>query len=290
MKKIRLSPATHKVNRSFGGTFGLFLFIAVIACFMALPMVLIISNSFKPLDELWAFPPKLFPVQPTLRNYSDMMDVMADSLVPFTRYLSNTVFITAVGTAGHIILSSMCAFVFAKKRFPGRKLMFETVVLTLMFNATVTAIPNYLVMAKLNWINTLFSIAVPALASPLGLYLMKQFMEQSIPDALIEAARVDGASQFRIFWRIVMPNVKPAWLTLMLLSVQSLWNVSGTTYIFSDEKKTLAYALHQITTAGIARAGVSAAVSVVLMSVPIGIFLFSQSKIIETMAASGMKD
>ena len=163
------------------------------------------------------------------------------------------------------------------------------IVMALMFNGTVTAIPNYITMAKLKWIDTYLPMIVPAFASSLGLYLMKQFMEQ-IPDALLEAARIDGASQWHIFWRIVMPNVKSAWLTLMLLSVQSLWNTGSTSFVFSEELKTLAYALSQILAGGIARQGIGNAVSVLMMAVPIGIFLFTQSNIIETMSTSGMKD
>lgn len=268
----------------------LFLFLSVFALFMALPMMLIISNSFKPLDELWIFPPRLLPMNPTLENYSDMMHILSDSLVPFLRYLSNTVLITAVGTAGHIILSSMCAYALAKKQFPGRDMIFRFIVVSLMFNATVTAIPNYIIMAKLHWIDSTIALFVPAMAAPLGLYLMKQFMEQSVPDAVIEAARIDGASQWKTFWGIVMPSVKPAWLTLLLLSVQSLWNTGGGSFIFSEEKKTLSYALHQMAAGGLARAGVSAAVSVMMMCVPVGVFIFSQSNIIETMTSSGMKD
>ena len=163
------------------------------------------------------------------------------------------------------------------------------IVLALMFNATVTAIPNYITMAKLHWIDTYLSLILPALASPMGLYLMKQFMEQ-IPDSLLEAARIDGASGWKTFWRIVMPNVKSAWLTLMLLSVQSLWNMGASSFIFREELKTLAYAIGQIMAGGIARAGVGAAVAVVMMVVPIGIFIFTQSNVIETMSSSGLKD
>lgn len=219
-----------------------------------------------------------------------MLTVMSNSLVPFSRYLFNTVFITVAGTAGNILLASMCAFPLAKKSFPGRNLIFKTIVLTLMFNTTVTAIPNYITMAKLGWIDSLASIVVPAFATPLGLYLIKQFMEQAVPDALLEAARIDGAGQVRIFFRIVMPIVKPAWMTLILLSVQSLWNTGASNYIFSEENKTLSYALGQIAAGGLSRAGVSAAVSVVMMAVPVSVFLFSQSNILQTMASSGMKD
>ena len=220
MKRIKI--CRRRVNRSLGGTILLFLVMLVFALFTATPLILSISNSFKPLDELWLFPPKLIPINPTGKNYSDMMTIMSNSWVPFLRYLFNTVFITVAGTFGHVILASMCAFPLAKKKFPGRDVIFNIIVLALMFNATVTAIPNYIIMANLKWINTYLALIVPSFATPLGLYLMKQFMEQ-IPDSLLEAARIDGAGQWRIFWRIAMPNVKAAWLTLTLLQVQKLW-------------------------------------------------------------------
>ncbi|MBR5451823.1 MAG: carbohydrate ABC transporter permease [Clostridia bacterium] len=289
-KRVKRVKETKRVSRSTGGTFLLFFILIFFAVLMALPMVLAISNSLKPLSELWEFPPKLFPRSPTLKNFADMFNIMSDSLIPFARYIFNTLFITGVGTAGNIILSSMCAFPLAKKKFPGKDAIFSIIVTSLMFNGTVTAIPNYIVMSTLGWIDTYWSIIVPAFASTLGLYLMKQFMEQSVPSTLLEAARIDGASQWLIFWKIVMPCVKPAWLTQLLLSVQALWNLGSSTFIFSDEKKTLAYALGQIVSGGVARAGVGAAVSVFMMVVPISIFAFSQSNIVDTMSTSGMKD
>ena len=290
MAKAKRVRETKRVSRSAGGTFLLFFILIFFAVLMALPMVLAISNSLKPLSELWEFPPKLFPRSPTLKNFADMFNIMSDSLIPFARYIFNTLFITGVGTAGNIILSSMCAFPLAKKKFPGKNAIFSIIVTSLMFNGTVTAIPNYIIMSSLGWIDTYWSIIIPAFASTLGLYLMKQFMEQSVPSTLLEAARIDGASQWLIFWKIVMPCVKPAWLTQLLLSVQALWNLGSSTFIFSDEKKTLAYALGQIVSGGVARAGVGAAVSVFMMVVPISIFAFSQSNIVDTMSTSGMKD
>ncbi len=287
MKRIKI--CRRRVNRSLGGTILLFLVMLVFALFTATPLILSISNSFKPLDELWLFPPKLIPINPTGKNYSDMMTIMSNSWVPFLRYLFNTVFITVAGTFGHVILASMCAFPLAKKKFPGRDVIFNIIVLALMFNATVTAIPNYIIMAELKWINTYLALIVPSFATPLGLYLMKQFMEQ-IPDSLLEAARIDGAGQWRIFWRIAMPNVKAAWLTLTLLQVQNLWNMGASNFIFNEELKTLSYALGQILAGGIARAGVGAAVTVIMMLVPITIFITTQSSIIETMSTSGMKE
>lgn len=261
----------------------------ILSVFMAIPFVLIIGNSFKPLDELWRFPPTLIPRSFTLQNYADILNILSSSWVPFLRYFANTVMITAAGTFGHLIFASMCAYPLAKRRFPGSRLLFGLIVATLMFNANVTAIPNYLTMSKLGLINTSWSLILPAVSSSLGLYLMKQFMEQ-IPDSLLEAARIDGAGQWDTFWKIVMPNVRPAWLTLILLSVQNLWNVGTTNFIFDEQKKTLAYALSQITASGLARAGVSAAVSVLMLLVPVTIFIITQSNIIETMSTSGMKE
>ena len=279
----------HRVNRSRAGTVALFLVLLVFALFMAWPMVIIIGNAFKPLDELWVFPPKLFPSSPTLRNFRDMFVVLSDSWVPFLRYIFNSFLITVLGTEGHIILSSMCAYPLAKKQFRGRNLIFRIIVLSLMFNPVVTRIPNYIIMAKIGWIDTYLSLIVPAWGASLGLYLMKQFMEQ-LPDSLLEAARIDGASQWHIFWRIVMPNVKPAWLTLILLSVQGLWRIGSNSFIYKEELKTFPYALSQIMASGISRAGVGAAVTFLMMLVPISVFIFSQSNIIDTMASSGMKD
>ena len=289
MKSLRALNRSGKVNRSRLGTAALFIVLFCFACVMAFPMALIIANAFKPQDELWVFPPRLIPNNPTTENFRNMFTVMSNSQVPFLRYIFNTVLITATGTVGHIILSSMCAFPLAKKKFPGRNVIFKIVVLALMFNATVTAIPNFLTMTWLHWINTYLSLIVPAFGAPIGLYLMKQFIEQ-LPDSLLEAARIDGASQWQTFWKIVMPNVKAAWLTLFLLSFQSLWGIGATSCIYKEEMKTLPYALGQILSGGISRAGVGAAVSVFMLIVPVMIFIFSQSNIIETMASSGMKE
>ena len=261
----------------------------LVALLMAFPLVFAISSSLKPLDELFRFPPTIFPRHPTFDNFSDMIVTMGQSWVPFSRYLTNTVFVTFVGTFGHLIIASMAAFVLAKYDFPGGKLFFNVVVTALMFSGYVTGIPNYVIMSNLGMIDTYWALLLPAFAAPIGLFMMKQFME-GLPTAIIEAAHIDGASEFRVFWSIVMPNVKPAWLTVIIFSVQSLWNNSASTVIYSEEKKTLVYALQQIQAGGIARTGQAAAVTVIVMLVPIIIFIFSQSQILETMASSGIKD
>ena len=278
-----------KPNRSRVGDFILYLFLLLVGLIMVFPLIFAVSSALKPLDELFMIPPKILAQNPTFDNFSDLFVTMGKSWVPFTRYLFNTVFITVIGTAGHLLIASMAGFVLAKYEFPGGKTFFKLVTVALMFSGYVTAIPNYLILNKLGWIDSHFSIIIPAFAAPIGLFLMKQFME-GIPMALIEAAKIDGSSEWRIFTRVIIPNVKPAWMTLIIFSVQSLWNNRAATYIYSEEKKTLVYALQQIQNGGIARTGQAAAVTVVVMLVPIVIFIFAESQILETMASSGLKD
>ena len=278
-----------RANRSIGGDICNILILALFGAFMALPLVFAIGNAFKPLDEFFIFPPRFFVINPTLDNFTDLFILMAQSWVPFSRYIFNTVFITSVGTVGHVIIASMAAFVLEKHKFPGRELLFNMVILALMFSAAVTAIPNFLTMSTLGWIDTHLALIIPAFAAPIGLFLMKQFMV-TIPDSLLESARIDGASEFKIFWNIAMPAVKPGWLTLVIFSFQGLWGATGGTFIFSEELKTLPFALNQILLGGIARAGVGAAVMLMMMLVPITMFIATQSNIIQTMATSGIKE
>ena len=286
MKKI---VKRRKPNRSVVGDVVIYFLLFLIALAMVFPLVFAVSSALKPLDELFLFPPKVFAQNPTMDNFQDLFVTMGKSWVTFSRYIFNTVFITVVGTAGHLIIASMGAFVLAKYEFPGSKLFFSIVVTALMFNGYVTAIPNYLIISKLGWIDTYWAIIVPAFAAPMGLFLMKQFME-GLPMSLVEAAMIGGGSRWKIFIQIIMPNVKPAWLTLIIFSVQNLWNNKAATFIYSEEKKTLVYALQQIQSGGIARTGQAAAVTVVVMVVPILIFVLSESQILETMASSGLKD
>ena len=283
------SKVGERGTRSLGGDILNFIILALFGAFMVLPLIYTICQAFKPLEELYKFPPDIIVQHPTLDNFKDLSIVMSESLVPFSRYLFNTVFITVVGIAGHLIVASMAAYVLEKRRFPGRVIFFKLVVTTLLFTASVTAIPNFIVMTRLHWVDTYWAVIIPAFGASLGLYLMKQFME-GIPDSLLEAAKIDGAGEWRIFWKIVMPNVKPAWMTLIIFSVQSLWGTTGGNYIFSEQKKTLTYAMNQITAGGVSRAGVGAAVGLVMLIVPVAVFIVTQSNIIQTMATSGMKD
>ncbi len=278
-----------KLNRTRGGNAVIFIMLVLLGTFMALPMVYAVVQSVKPLEELYIFPPRFYARRPTLDNFRDLITVSASLSVPFERYVLNSVFVSLVITVGHVIIASMAAYPLAKHKFPGHRILFNVIVTTLMFSAPVMSIPTYIVVARLHLINNYLSIILPAFASTLGLYLMKQFMTQ-IPESMLEAARIDGAREMRIFFRIVMPQVKPAWLTLIIFAFQSAWNQTGGSFIYNEELKLLPTILGQISAGGIARAGVSSAASVLLMIPPIATFLITQSNVIETMSYSGIKE
>ncbi len=290
MRKMR--TRNHKVvlNRSAGGDVGITIMLTIMGVFMFLPMYYTIIQAFKPLNELFYFPPKFYIISPTMDNFKDLFVLMGDSWVPFSRYIFNTVLISVGGTFGNLVLSSICAYALAKIDFPGAKACFWLIQKSLMFTATVTGIVNFLTMSMLGWIDTYLAVIVPAWCSTLGLYLMKQFMESNVSTAVLESARLDGASELRTFWSIAMPMVKPGWLTLIVYSFQGLWQQGASTYIYSEQLKTLNYAIGQILAAGIVRTGASCASGVIMMIVPILVFVVSQSNIIETMGSSGMKD
>lgn len=287
-RKIRATK-TRKVNRSLGGNIAMFTILSLIGVFMAFPLVFIFNNAFKPLDEFFKIPPNVFVRNPTLENFETLSILMSNSWVPFGRYLFNTLLITSVGVVGHVVIASAAAYPLAKRKFPGDKLLFSMVVLSLMFSYNVTAVPNYIIISKLGINNTYLAVLLPAFAFGMGLFVMKQFMEQ-IPDSILESARLDGASEYKIFWSIVMPNVKPAWLTLGLLQFQFLWNTNGSGFLRNEELKPLNYALNQIVQGGVARAGAAGAVGLITVGVPVILFLLVQRNVIQTMATSGMKD
>ena len=296
---VRMKPKRHllrklfhrqkQLNRSAAGNTILFVLMAICAVFMALPLVMIVNNALKPLDEILRYPPQIFVRNPNLDNFSDLFVLMKSSWVPFSRYILNTLIITGIGTVGHVLLASAAAYALAKLDFIGNNVLFQRVVLSLMFSAAVTAIPNYMIVSWLGINDAYAAVILPAFASSLGLYLMKQFIEQ-IPDSLIESCRLDGASEFQIYWKLIMPNVKPAWLTLAIFQFQALWGNTGSTFLRSEQLKPLQYALNQIVQGGVSRAGAGAAVQFIVAAVPILFFIISQSNIIETMTTSGMKD
>ncbi len=290
MAKLRTRKHKVVLSRSAGGDAGITFLLVILGVFMFLPMLYAIMQALKPLDELWMYPPRFYVMKPTLNNFRDLFILMNTSWVPFSRYIFNTVLISVMGTFGHLFLASLCAYAIAKIRFPGAKVMFKTVETSLMFHATVTAVCSFMIMSAFKMIDSIWAIVVPAWCSTLGLYLMKQFMDTNVPDTVLESARLDGAGELRTFWIIAMPMVKPAWLTLIIYCFQGLWNAGASIYIYSEQWKSLNYAITQITAGGIKRAGASAASLVLMMAVPIIVFVVSQSNIIETMGSSGMKD
>ena len=290
MAKLRTRKHKVVLSRSAGGDFGITLMLTLLGIFMFLPMVYVVSQSLKPLDELWMYPPRFIVQNPTLKNFSDLFILMNDSWVPFSRYIFNTVFTSVAGTFGHLFIASLCAYALAKIKFPGGKFVFSTIRTSLMFHSTVTAITSFMLMSAFKMVDTYWAIIVPAWGYTLGLYLMKQFMDTNVPDTVLESARLDGASELRTYWTIAMPMVKPAWLTLIIYSFQGLWNSGSSIYIYSEQLKSFNYAIGQIMAGGIKRAGASAASTVLMMMVPILVFVITQSNIIETMGSSGMKD
>ncbi len=292
MATQKLRTRGHRVvlNRSAGGDTGITIMLTALGLFMFVPMYYVVIQSLKPLDELFMFPPRFYVIKPTLENFGDLFTLMGDSWVPFSRYIFNTVFITICGTLGNLIFASMAAYSLAKLRFPGRNAIFQLIVTSLMFHSTVNAVTHFIILSSFGWIDTYLSVIIPSMATTMGLYLMKQFMESSVPDTVLESARLDGASEFRTYLTIAMPMVKPAWLTLMIECFKSLWNSGSSIYIHSEELKTFNYAIQQIISGGIARSGAGAASTVVMMAVPITVFVLNQSQIIETMGSSGMKD
>lgn len=290
MKKLRTRGHRVVLNRSAGGDFAINLFLLILGIIMFLPLYYVLIQSLKPLDELFYYPPKFYVVNPTLSNFTDLFQLMSESWVPFSRYIFNTVFITAAGVFGNLVLSSLCAYALSKIPFPGRKFFFELIVKSLMISSAVGGTIQFVIIAKMGLMDNLLAIILPSWSSTLGLYLMKQFVDANISNEVLESARLDGASEFRTFWSIAMPMVKPAWITLIINSFQGLWNTGASTFIHSEELKTLNYAMSQVLSAGIARSGATSASSVIMLLVPIIVFVVGQSNIVETMASSGMKD
>ena len=265
-------------------------FLLLAGLFMVLPLIYSIVTSFKPLDELLAFPPKFFVTRPTMQNYTVLPSLLDNLQVPFSRYLFNSLFISVVITVGHIIVAGMAAFTLSNCKHKMISAVFWGVQIALLFNGYTLGIPQYLIFSKMGIIDTYWVYILPALQSTTGVFLMKQYMDVSVPKALMEAALLDGAGYYRIFWRLVMPLVKPAWLTLALFAFRDAWALQPGGTIFDESLKTLPVAMNQIAQSGIARSGSVMAATVLLMIPPILVYLVSQSNVMETMSSAGMKD
>lgn len=277
------------VSRSKGGTAMIIIFLLGVAVMMGIPLVYMVIQSLKPLDELFVFPPRFFVRRPTLSNYTQLQTITSGLWVPFSRYLFNSLAVTGITTAMQVIFASMAAYPLAKHNFKGKQFFFGIVVLSLLFSYEVTFVPQYILLSSLGMINSYSALILPAAAFPLGLYLMRQNLLQ-YPDSILESARIDGATEAAIFWKIIFPANRPVWMTMLMFSFSGLWNRADTAFIYSEAKKSLPTMLAQVSSGGIARMGVSAAVAVLLIIPPIAIFLLTQSQVIETMSNSGMKE
>ena len=263
----------------------------LMALFMLLPIVFIIVHAFKPISELLEYPPKFYVINPTLDNFKNLFNQTTQSSIPFSRYLFNSISVTLVGVAATMFITSLTAFALSKLRFKGKKILFKVNEVAMMFVGSALVIPRYLVISSLGITNTFFAHIIPLLAMPVGLFLVKQFIDQ-IPDELIEAARLDGATDFQVFWRVIMPLIKPALSTVAILSFQGFWNNMETSSIFvSDEgHRTLAFFLSTLTTnASVSGQGMAAAASLIIFLPNLVFFIIVQSKVMDTMAHSGIK-
>lgn len=292
MKKVntmKLKGTSRQAGRKKGRSIPSIILLLIMGLFMLLPIYLTVVMSVKPVEELFVFPPQMYTLRPTLDNYKDMFDVLKSNRVPFSRYVFNSVAVTVTVTVLQCGFSAMAAFVLAKCKFPGGKIINSIIVTSLLYQSNVIYIMQYIVMSEMGIIDTPLALILPAIASPMGLFLMRQSISQ-IPDSMIEAAKVDGAGLFRICWQIVMPNQKPALMTIIIFAFQGAWNIQGGSVVFQEQYKTLPTVVSQAASSGIARAGVAMAAAVFMLVPPVIVFILAQRQVIETMAHSGIKE
>lgn len=291
--KIKLSkkakPTYKRYTRSKFVSIIIYTLLILAGLFTILPLIYSVSTSFKPLEELLKFPPAFIVRRPTFQNYLQLPSIISSLSVPLGRYVFNSAFVSIGATVGHVLIAAMAAFVMSKGRFKGLAVVFLIVQFSLLYNSYTLAIPQYIIMSKLHIVDTYWVYILPYLPSSLGVFLIKQYMDSSIPDALLEAAYIDGANEWRMFWRIVMPNSKPAWMTLVMFAFRDLWSLQPQGTIFTEKLKLLPNVMSTITQGGIARSGSAMAAMVILMIPPIIVYLVSQSSIVETMTTSGIK-
>lgn len=278
-----------RYTRSRFGNFVIFTFLTVVGLVSVLPMVYCVCTAFKPLEELLIFPPRFFVSRPTWENFTALPTLLGNLHVPLSRYIFNSLFITGVSTALQILAASLAAFVFSKTNVKGRVALFYIVQFSLLYNGYTLAIPQFLIFNWTHIVDTYWVYILPAIPSSMGVFLMKQYMDSSIPGTLIEAAKIDGASLFRIYGSLIMPISRPAWMTLLLFSFQSMWSAVPSGTVYSESLKTLPYVMSSISSGGTARAGSAMAVTVMLMIPPILVYFISQSNVMETMSTAGMK-
>ncbi len=288
--KVSKEKQYKRYTRSKAGNFFYVLFLVAFGAFSVLPLIYCIVTSFKPLDELLVFPPKFFVTRPTVSNYLALPGLLSNLRVPLSRYIFNSLFVSVFSTFLYVIVAALAAFALCKSKIRGRKVFFLIIQFALLFNVYTLSIPRYLIYSYLNMVDTYWVMILPYVASTMGVFLMKQYMEGAIPDALLEAARVDGAGPYRIFFQIALPIVKPCWLTLTLFGFRDIWAAVPDGTVFNESLKTLPTVMTQITSGGIARSGSAMAVTVIMMVPPIIVYMISQGNVIESMSSAGIKE
>lgn len=269
----------------------LYLLMTALAAVMTLPLIYAVGTAFKPLDELLRFPPIFFVRRPTMDNFGDLFLALGSSEVPFLRYLFNSLLVTAAATAGTIVVSTMGGYAMSKLTIPGSSVLFTLVIIAMTFPSSVTTIPVYMLIRYLGLYNSYAALILPRIATAYGMFLMKQFCDQ-LPKPLLEAARVDGAHELRIYTGIALPFLRPAWGTLLVFTFTSCWNDASSSlmYTSSQSLRLLPVMLSSISeSTSLARAGAAAAASFLVMLPSIVIFILQQRKVMETMAHSGIK-
>lgn len=279
-----------KYTRSRAGSIFYFSILILAGVVTVLPLIYCVVTSLKPLDELLIFPPRFFVERPTLGNFLAIPSILGSLQIPISRYTFNTLFIAIISTAGSIFVCSMAAFTFSKSLLKSKTFLFKSVQFMLLYSASTLAVPQYLIFSYMGLVDTYWVYILPALPSSVNCFLMKQYLDSSVPNALLEAARIDGASVWRIYRSIIMPILKPAYMTVLLSTFQAMWGTVPGGTIFKEELKTLPYAMRSVANAGIARTGSAMAITVILMLPPILVFVFTQSNVMETMSSAGIKE
>lgn len=273
-----------------------YIILVPLSALMLLPIIYIFSSAFKPPDELFAFPPRFFVVNPTFKNFTDLFSLASNSGIPVSRYLFNSVLITLVTVLASILVSSAAAYSLSKKKFKLKKMLFAVNNVALMFVPIAVTIPRFLVIQRLQLLDTFWVHILPVLAMPVGLFLLKQFID-GIPDEVIEAAQIDGATDFWIYLRIILPMIQPALATIAILTFQAAWNnaESSTLYINNESLRTLAFYLSTLTkatttgAAAVAGQGMAAAAALIMFLPNLIIFILLQGQVMSTMSHSGLK-
>ena len=262
-----------------------------LSIFMIIPVIFLIGQAFKPLGELFRFPPTIFVQNPTMDNFKNLLNLAGSTGIPMSRYFLNSMIVTVFTVILNLIITIMAAYVFSKKKFKIKGALWEVNQMALMFVATAVAIPRYLIIVELGAYNTWAAHILPLIAMPVGLFLVKQFVD-GIPDALIEAAVVDGAGDITILRKVIIPLTKPALATSVVLTFQQVWgNVeTSNNYITNEALRTLPYYVNSISTNNVvAAAGIAAAANMLMFIPNLIIFISMQSKVMNTMSHSGIK-